>query len=138
METSEIQCLCGAVKLKISGEPIAQFYCHCHDCQIIHGGAYVQRAMYQSQTVEVVQGEPTIWIFKSTPRTKCDICGTHLFAEVPGFDVLGVNAYLLPVGMFKPQFHIQCQHAVLPVLDKLPHFKAFPAKFGGSDEMVDW
>ncbi|MHB8473874.1 MAG: GFA family protein [Gammaproteobacteria bacterium] len=138
MKTSDIQCLCGAIKIRLSGEPIAQFYCHCDDCQAVHGGAYVPRAMYPSQAVEVIQGEPMTWILKTTPRTRCTICGTHLFAEVSSFGVRGVNAYLLPAETFKPQFHIQCQYAVLPIQDKLPHFKAFPAKFGGSDETVDW
>jgi hypothetical protein len=47
-------------------------------------------------------------------------------------------ASLLPKGSFSPTFHIQCQHAVRPVRDDLPHFKGFPASFGGSDEKVTW
>jgi hypothetical protein len=49
-----------------------------------------------------------------------------------------VNAFLLPNAAFSPQMHIQCQHAILPVVDDLPHFKGFPAAFGGSDEQMDW
>ena len=41
MKTTEISCLCGAVKVRIKGEPVEQFYCHCDDCQAISGGAYV-------------------------------------------------------------------------------------------------
>jgi hypothetical protein len=40
--------------------------------------------------------------------------------------------------MLKPAFHTHCQHAVLPVKDDLPHFKNLPARFGGTDETVDW
>jgi hypothetical protein len=32
--TTPIQCLCGAVKMELTGEPIAQLYCHCDDCQV--------------------------------------------------------------------------------------------------------
>jgi hypothetical protein len=72
------------------------------------------------------------------PRTTCPECGTRIFAEVPGMGVRGVTGFLLPKGTFRPTFHIQCQFAVRPVKDDLPHYKAYPAQFGGSDETVDW
>jgi hypothetical protein len=50
----------------------------------------------------------------------------------------GVNGFLLPADLFKPAFHSQCQYAVLPVKDDLPHFKGLPALFGGTDEPVGW
>lgn len=134
----EIQCLCGAVKVAIDGEPIAQFYCHCDDCQAVSGGAYVAVAVFPSRAAQVVQGEPATWVYKTLRRKKCAACGTQLMAEVPGTDLIGVKANLLPEEMFKPEFHINCQYAVLPVRDNLPHFKSFPAKFGGSDETVGW
>jgi hypothetical protein len=49
-----------------------------------------------------------------------------------------LNGYLLPQGEFRPTFHVQCRFAVRPVSDELPHFKAMPARFGGSDEVVEW
>ena len=49
-----------------------------------------------------------------------------------------VNAYLLPKGVFRAQFHVQCQHAVRPIVDNLPHYRGFPAAFGGKEEFVDW
>lgn len=50
----------------------------------------------------------------------------------------GVSGYLLPADKFEPTFHNQCQYAVAPVKDDLPHFKGLPATFGGTDETVDW
>lgn len=50
----------------------------------------------------------------------------------------GVSGFLFPSDMFKPTFHSQCQYAVLPVKDDLPHFKGLPASFGGTDETVGW
>ena len=135
---ARVQCLCGAVKLAIDGEPLAQFYCHCDDCQAVSGGAYVSVAVFPSKAVHVVQGEPATWVYKTLRRKKCAACGTHLLAEVPGTDMVGVKANVLPQGMFKAQFHINCRYAVLPVRDELPHYKSFPAIFGGSDETVDW
>lgn len=138
MKTIEISCLCGAVKIQLKGEPVTQFYCHCDDCQATSGGAYIGLAIYPSDAVTVIQGELKTWTLKSLPRQRCAICGTHMIADVPGLSECGVKANLLPTGMFKPEYHLQCQHAVLPVKDNLPHFKAFPANYGGSDETVDW
>lgn len=137
-KATDINCACGAVKLRVSGEPVEQFYCHCDDCQATSGGAYVGVAIYPADAVTVIQGRPTAWKYKTLPRKMCAACGTQLFGEVPGFDQCGVKANLLPPGKFKPEFHIQCQFALLPVRDNLPHFKGFPARFGGSDETVEW
>ena len=49
-----------------------------------------------------------------------------------------VNGYLLPKGAFVPAFHLQCRFVRFPIKDGLPHYKAAPAAFGGSDEVVDW
>ena len=136
--TTTIECRCGKVHVELRGEPIAQFYCHCDDCQAVHGAAYIPVAMYPADAVKVTRGDPSAWKLRTTPRTTCTDCGTRMFAEVPGFGVRGVSAYLLPKGQFKAAFHIQCQFAVLPIKDDLTHFKSFPAKFGGSDELVDW
>jgi hypothetical protein len=34
-EAMLVTCRCGAVEIEISGAPIAQFYCHCDDCQVM-------------------------------------------------------------------------------------------------------
>ena len=134
----EAQCRCGAIGLTIAGEPAVQLYCHCDDCQSAHGAAYVPAAIYAAEAVEVVRGNPAPMVVKSTERMRCAACGAYLFAELPGVGMRGVSAYLLPKGRFKPQFHVQCAHAVLPVLDDLPHYKRFPASFGGAEEFVAW
>jgi hypothetical protein len=134
----EIQCLCGEIRIELSGQPISQHYCHCDDCQAAHGAAYVPFAMFPAAEVRVTAGSPAIWSLKTTPRATCAKCGTRIFAEPPGFGIRGVNGFLLPAGSFKPELHLQCRYAVLPVQDLLPHFRSLPARFGGSDDVVDW
>jgi hypothetical protein len=138
MSMTNTQCLCGAVKLQISGAPVAQFYCHCDDCQAITGGAYVPLALFPSDAVKVIEGQPTTWTLKTLPRSRCPNCGTLLFGEPPGMGLCGVSGYLLPPDSFKPEFHIQCRYSRLPVRDGLPHFQGLPANFGGTDEAVSW
>jgi hypothetical protein len=136
--TLEAQCRCGAIGLTIVGKPLAQLYCHCDDCQAAHSAAYVSSAIYPATAVEVERGTPAATVVKATPRMRCGDCGVHLFSELAKEGLRSVNAYLLPKGEFAPQFHVQCQYAVLPVVDNLPHYKAFPPAFGGDEEYVEW
>ena len=138
MKTTHVQCRCGAIELKLAGEPLVQLYCHCDDCRAAHGGAYVSSAIYPAQAVEIVGEQPTTMAVRTTPRMRCTACNTHLFSEIASAGVRSINAFLLPTEAFKPQFHVQCQHAVLPVVDDLPHYKGFPPAFGGADEFVEW
>lgn len=138
MRTDEVACLCGAAVLKITGAPVVQAYCHCDDCQAAHGAAYVATAAFPAEAVEVVKGRLLTLVVKTAPRVRCADCGTFLFTEVAGANLRSVNATLLAKTRFKPQFHLQCQYAVLPVVDDLPHYRDFPTAFGGSGELVEW
>lgn len=134
-----IQCACGKVQLSITADPVAQIYCHCADCRAAHGGAYVATSIYPASAVEVTRGQPSPMVVKTRERFGCASCGTRLFVELKEFGGLrGVNAFLLPKAAFSPQMHINCESAVLPIVDKLPHFKGLPSAFGGSDETVEW
>ena len=135
---AKLQCRCGAVELEAAVEPIAQFFCHCDDCQAAHGAAYAPESVYPADSVQIVRGDPKSWTLKRNPRFFCRDCGTRLFIDVLALRVRGVNGYLLPEGDFLPQFHMQCRFAVRPVVDELPHYKFRPAQFGGSDETVEW
>lgn len=136
--TSEIDCPCGAVRMQLTGEPAAQFYCHCDDCRAVHGAEFVAVAAYPAECVTVIRGTTTEWKLKVNTRSSCAQCGTRLFAQRPELPIRGVNAYLLAEGLFRPAFHIFCAFARRPVDDGLPHFRTVPAAFGGVDDCVEW
>mgnify|MGYP003583497774 FL=1 len=136
--TTTLACRCGKVQLHISDAPVAQFYCHCDDCRAVTGGALAPMALFPASAVQLAGGDTTEWTYRTTPRTRCAACGTLLFGEPPGLGMRGVSGFLLPPQMFKPQFHIRCQQAVVAVKDELPHYKHVPAAFGGTDETVAW
>jgi len=138
MTTTRIQCRCGEIEIELTGKPLVQFYCHCDDCQAVHGAAYVPEAVYPSGAVNVIRGNPKSWTLKRNPRFWCGECGTRLFIDVLALGLRGLNGYLLPREEFRPAFHMQCLFADRPILDQLPHFKSRPAQFGGSDETVEW
>ena len=133
-----LQCRCGAVELEAAGEPTAQFFCHCDDCQAVHGAAYAPSwsipgfgadRSRRSQILDV-ETKPSLLLsgLRNAPvhrrarpwlarRQRLSACRRRLPSALP---------YALSV----------CRSP--PVFDELPHFKFRPARFGGADETVDW
>jgi hypothetical protein len=138
LERTLVECRCGAVQVELVGEALVDLYCHCDDCQAVHGAAYVPESVYRADAVRVTRGDPLAWALKRNPRVTCRECGTRLFIDVKPLSLRGVNGCLLPPGRFRPAFHMHCRFAVAPVKDKLPHYAGRPARFGGSDDTVDW
>ncbi|MDZ4761287.1 MAG: GFA family protein [Alphaproteobacteria bacterium] len=138
MSGFEVSCPCGSVLVRIGGEPVAQFYCHCADCQRAHGAAYVAESIYESKAVSITSGETVSLVLRTTPRLSCGQCGTRLYADLVDDGLRGLNAYLLPPDVFQPTLHINCGDAVAPVADALPHYRNKPVEFGGDGERMDW
>lgn len=77
------QCLCGAIKLEITGEPLGSGACFCPECQKTAGGGPAYAAVFEKDTVRIV-GEPAVhWTMSKTGnrigRAFCPDCGTPLF-----------------------------------------------------------
>src|SRR5258708_39661468 len=106
MTITHVQGGCGVVEVQLTGEPMAQYICHCDDCQAVHGKAYAV-ALYPASAVAETRGETGAFTLKKSRRTKCSRCATYLFAVVPGYPFRGANGVLLPDGWFIPEFHVQ-------------------------------
>ncbi len=128
-------CPCGAVRLTASAPPVASFYCHCRDCRLVHGAAYTLEAMFPADAV-AIDGETRVFTLKTTPRVFCVGCGARLTADLPAAGLRGVNGVLLPD--FRASMHINCESAISPVMDNLPHYLRMPKAFGGDDALAGW
>ena len=56
---------CGNVQIRLSGEPVVDLNCHCHDCQRITGAGCVPYAIYPQAAVEVTDGDTMRWALKT-------------------------------------------------------------------------
>lgn len=128
-------CPCGAVTLTMSAPPVTSFFCHCRDCRLVHGAAYTLEAMVPASAL-VVDGETRVFTLKRTPRVFCVQCGSRLTADLAEAGLRGVNGALLPD--FQARMHINCESALAPVRDGLPHYLRMPSAFGGDDMLADW
>ena len=91
MSLLSVKCLCGGVTVRIQGEPVEQFYCHCDECQAASSGPYVAVALYPAEAV-TIEGDVQTWTVRSMPRKRCETCGTRLVGEVRELGQAGAAA----------------------------------------------
>jgi hypothetical protein len=57
-EPLEGGCACGAVRYRLSSEPLFVHCCHCLNCQRQTGSAFVINLLIEAERVELIAGEP--------------------------------------------------------------------------------
>jgi hypothetical protein len=132
-------CFCGAVQLKVTGEPVAMGYCHCSSCRHWSAGPINAFSLWKPEAVQVTQGADNIGTYNKTPqsyRKWCKTCGGHIFTEHPGISVTDVPAAVIPDLPFTPGVHVHYQETVLHMHDRLPKLKDLPKEMGGSGDEV--
>lgn len=89
MTLREGGCLCGAVRIRVEGEPILSGACYCRDCQIVAGGAAAYGMLYPVGAVSVTKGALRSFTSKAdngndVTREFCPDCGVHLISHNSG------------------------------------------------------
>lgn len=128
-------CFCGAVKLTVTGAPVAMGYCHCESCRAWSASPVNAFSLWQPDAVKITQGADNIGSYHKTTnsyRKWCKSCGGHVFSEHPGFGLTDVYAGVIPGFKFEPALHVHYGESVLPIRDGLPKMKDMPAEMGGS------
>lgn len=132
-------CFCGAVAIRVSGEPNAMGYCHCTSCRSWSGGPVNAFSLWPPEAVEVTKGAEHVATYHKTDmshRQYCTQCGGHLMTRHPSLAMIDVFAATIRGLKFVPQVHVNYAETVLPMKDGLPKLKDFPKEFGGSGEVV--
>jgi hypothetical protein len=130
-------CFCGAVQIKVTGEPVAMGYCHCRSCREWSASPVNAFSLWQPSAVEVVKGRELVGVFQKSERSHrkwCKACGGHLFTEHPPLGIVDVYAATIPTLPFKAGVHVNYEDHVLRMADGLPKLKDFPKELGGSGE----
>ena len=105
-------CSCGAVRYRLTSEPMFVHCCHCLNCQRQTGSAFVVNLLIEADRVEVRSGEPEpVDVPRddgSTQRIyRCPACRIALFSEYTYPSIWFVRAGTLdePRGI-EPDVHI--------------------------------
>jgi len=82
------QCLCGAVKYKITAEPMRMAACHCKGCQRSSGTGHMALAFFKDSEI-TIEGETSSFDAKAdsgniNSRHFCPKCGSRLFTRNSG------------------------------------------------------
>ena len=78
----EGRCLCGAVRYRVTGEPLWAAHCHCESCRRATSAAFATYAGFPRDRFEILAGEPAI--YRSSPgvvRRFCRQCGSPITFE---------------------------------------------------------
>jgi hypothetical protein len=125
-------CQCGAIRYKVTGEPVYVALCHCDDCRKSSGAPMTGWSAFAEGDVTLLTGEPRA--FSSSEhavRSFCPTCGTGLFYRnpvvLPG--IIDVQAATLddPAAL-PPQIHVQTAERIgwMAQIDALPAFARYP------------
>jgi hypothetical protein len=129
------QCFCGAVRITVTGEPVAAGYCHCESCRSWSAGPVNAFTLWKPESVKVTRGADKIGEFHKTERSFrqwCKDCGGHLMTRHPQWSLIDVYAATIPDFPFKPGVHVHYQETALRLHDGLPKMKDVPSEMGGS------
>ena len=132
-------CFCGAVEIRVTGEPAAMGYCHCEDCRSWSAGPVNAFTLWPKDKVEVTRGADKLGKFQKSEnsiREFCTVCGGHLMTEHPLWGLVDVYAATVPTVSFVPGIHVNYASSVLRIRDGLPKMRDFPAEMGGSGETM--
>lgn len=90
-------CLCGALRYKVTAQPVRITFCHCRFCQRATGSPYFMEPIFEETEFAFTLGAPKLYHHCSEGSGKmisihfCDTCGTKLlysFERFPG--VVGI------------------------------------------------
>lgn len=125
-----LACLCGAVELRLDGQPAARANCHCGTCRDFYGTPMLAATAWQADDVSLVRGTLAHFAHphKRLSRAFCAACGETLY----GTNRLGMrvlpNALLaraagggLPPAL-RPAMHLFYRERVIEVDDALPKY----------------
>ncbi len=137
-------CLCGAVRFRVTAEPLAAYYCHCSMCRKISGSMFMVGAAVSMEGFAFTKGKPAA--YESTPgnlRLFCEACGSSLanqVAEDPKLIEIQLGCLDDP-NAIRPDFHsfTSTQVSWCEIDDELPrHAESAPELDRIWVEMEGW
>jgi hypothetical protein len=126
-------CACGAVRYRLTSDPLFVHCCHCLNCQRQTGSAFVINLLIEAERVELLSGEPQPVDAPrddgSTQRIyRCPRCQVAVFSEYGGPELRFVRGGTLDdPGSVTPDVHIYTRSKVAWVAlpDSTPAFEVF-------------
>ena len=125
-------CSCGAVRYRLTSEPLITHCCHCLNCQRQTGSAFVINLLVEADRMEL-EGEPQpVDVLRDDGSTQriylCPRCQVAVFSEYGGPVVRFVRGGTLDEpSSIEPDVHIYTRSKLpwISLPDSVPAFEAF-------------
>ena len=127
-------CACGAVRYRLTSEPMFVHCCHCRDCQRQTGSAFVLNALIETDRVAVLSGAPEpVQVPTDSGRPheifRCPKCQTAVWSDYGRRGVLRFVRVgtLDDPGALAPDVHIYTRSKLpwVRLPDGVPAFEAY-------------
>ncbi len=121
-------CLCAGVRFSIDPAPGIVYFCHCGQCRKAQGTAFASSVPVPKRDFTLIAGAEHLRSYRATPakaRWFCGRCGSPLYSEVDGSDLLRVRAGAIDDGSgLAPVAHIYVTGKApwYTIDDELPQF----------------
>jgi hypothetical protein len=134
-------CLCGAVQLSITGDPVDMTYCHCESCRRWLGAPVHASSLWPTENVQVQKGADLLATYKRTAesgcyRKFCTQCGVAVLIDIPVMGMTDIPAGSIADFVFRPTLHANYAEKVLSIIDGLPKYKGQEPQYGGTEELL--
>lgn len=133
------QCLCGDIRIRVTGAPAASGICHCASCRSWHAAPINAWAIWPADAVELIEGEDLLVSYDTgrSIRDWCGRCGCGMMNRKPDGQVIVYADVLAGAGyVHEPICHVHCEESVFDVQDGLPKYLDLPRVWGGSGKKV--
>ena len=112
------QCFCGAIRYRVTQEPLTLYACHCTECQRRTGSAFALSMWVKRADVELLAGKPSRYSVtpesgKTKVATFCANCSARLWGEpmqAPNLAIVQPGTLDQPLGL-DPVAHIWTRSA---------------------------
>jgi hypothetical protein len=133
-EKLEGGCFCKAVRYRLTREPMFVHCCHCLNCQVQTGSAFVLNAIFETDRIEMLSGELEITEVESgsgKPHDiyRCSNCRTAVWSDYgrrPGVRFVRLGTLDDPSAL-SPDVHIFTRSKLpwVRVPDDVPSFEVY-------------
>ena len=126
-------CACGAVRYRLTSDPLFVHCCHCLNCQLQTGSAFVINVLIETDRLELLAGEPQV---VAVPRSggkkqkiwRCPSCQIALYSQYTRPQIRFVRAGTLddPASV-APDVHIFTRSKLpwVTLPESVPAFKVY-------------
>jgi hypothetical protein len=128
-------CLCGGVRIELSGKIGPVVYCHCSRCHKASGTAFAANADVRRKYWTFLAGEDLVREYESSPgvfRAFCSRCGSPIYGRrAANADVLRIRLGILngdPERRPLAHFWVRSKAPWFDITDDLPQFEAGTAE----------